>query len=152
MFASLRAVTGRLQGGDRRAAAVTRGLRRLDLRQTVLERAARVHRLGANDGRTAGLRRAAAAGDRHDPRGDATVAEDWARQAVAHAVDGKAYAPDEHTECLLVLARALQAAGKDADARDAAAEALRITEAQEFLVMAQQARELLGTAQPVAVG
>jgi hypothetical protein len=55
----------------------------------------------------------------------------------------EAMAPDEHAETLLLLAEILVAAGRDDEARVAAAEALEVAEAREHLVFVQQARELL---------
>jgi DNA-binding SARP family transcriptional activator len=66
--------------------------------------------------------------------------------------EGRGDAPDEHAECLLVLARALLAADREPEARDVAAAALRLSEAQEHLVFAQQARDLLGARQPAVAG
>lgn len=82
-------------------------------------------------------------------RGDLVSAEPEARAAVAIAEH--ADAPDEHAECLLVLAEILRAVGREAEAGEAAAEALRVSEAFENVVLAHQASELLGvTRQPVA--
>jgi tetratricopeptide (TPR) repeat protein len=83
-------------------------------------------------------------------RGDIDAAESCARLAIAHAAG--ADAPDEHADCLLVLARVLHAADRRADAHDVAAQALRLSEQQEHLVFAQQARELLGAAQAAVAG
>jgi hypothetical protein len=51
-----------------------------------------------------------------------------------------------------VLAQALHAADRGADAHDIAGEALRLSEAQEHLVFAQRARELLGAARVTVAG
>jgi tetratricopeptide (TPR) repeat protein len=81
-------------------------------------------------------------------RGDLEAAEQFARSAVSYM--DKAMAPDEHAECLLLLATILIAASRDDEARQAAEEALHVAEAREHLVYAQQARELIGAPAPVA--
>jgi F0F1-type ATP synthase epsilon subunit len=75
-------------------------------------------------------------------RGDGALAEREARAAVARAEH--ADAPDEYAECLLVLAHILYVGGSEAEADEVAAEALRVSEAVENLVLADQARGRLG--------
>ena len=74
-------------------------------------------------------------------RGDLANAETDARAAVAIAEH--ADAPDEHAECLIVLAHIMRAGGRDLEAGEVAAEALRVSEGVENLVLADEARELL---------
>jgi ATP/maltotriose-dependent transcriptional regulator MalT len=83
-------------------------------------------------------------------RGDLVAAEGAARESLAHVE--QAMAPDEHAECLLVLANVLVAAGRDGEAHEAARQALAHSEERGHEVFVAQARDLLGTAQPVAAG
>jgi DNA-binding SARP family transcriptional activator len=112
--------------------------------------------LGRADGFTvaedvdAQLRQARSRARLAQARGDLASAETEARAAVEIAEH--ADAPDEHAECLLVLAHILRGAGRQVEADDAAAEALRISEAMENLVLARQARDLLGVAQEAVAG
>jgi hypothetical protein len=80
-------------------------------------------------------------------RGDIAAAEAAARTAVRHVQ--AIQSSDERAETLLVLARILLAAGREDEAREVAAEALATSEARENVVLSQQARELLGAAEPV---
>src|SRR3954452_20838039 len=81
-------------------------------------------------------------------RGDLEAAEQAARTAARHVQ--AIQSSDERAETLLVLARVLAAAGQEDEARDVAAEALAISETRENVVLAQQARDMLGAAAPVA--
>lgn len=74
-------------------------------------------------------------------RGDFEQAEADVRIALAHSevLDHQ----DEHTETLLLAARVLYAAGKDSEATDVAAEALRLAENREHAVFRNQARRML---------
>jgi tetratricopeptide (TPR) repeat protein len=81
-------------------------------------------------------------------RGDLEAAEEHARAAVGHVAAVES--ADEHAQTLLVLARVLLAAGRYEEAREILAEALRIAEERENVVLAQRAREMLAAASPVA--
>jgi tetratricopeptide (TPR) repeat protein len=83
-------------------------------------------------------------------RGNVELAIESARVSLAHAEN--AYAPDELAECHLVLGRALLAAGRASDAHTEAAEARRVSEERENVVLAQRARAMLApAARPVAM-
>jgi DNA-binding SARP family transcriptional activator len=82
--------------------------------------------------------------------GNLAAAEDFARQAVEYGE--AAETPDEHSECLLLLATVLFARDRLAEARHLAAEGLRVAEARENVPVAQRARRMLGVREPVAAG
>jgi hypothetical protein len=113
----------------------------------LLERAAP---MAAPDDADALLRQARSRARLACARGDLATAEAEARVSLDHVE--RAYAPDEHAECLLLLADILSATGRDAEAREAAAKALAISEAREHLVFARRARDLLGAAEPAVAG
>ena len=75
--------------------------------------------------------------------GDLEAAEEFARTACAYLDD--ADIPDERAESLLVLASILRVAAREDEARDAALQALMISEARENQVTAEHAREFLST-------
>jgi DNA-binding SARP family transcriptional activator len=82
--------------------------------------------------------------------GDFESASTWARRALEYVDGGNT--PEERAESLLVLARALLAAGDTAGGREAAAEALRLCERRESVVLAQQARDLLEAGEHTVAG
>jgi DNA-binding SARP family transcriptional activator len=151
---------GRVQAADLRSQGLVRflsselltlvdaliGLGRLEEASAELEQAVSVT---APDDIDALLRQARSRARLALARGDSAAAETWARDAVRHA-EG-ANAPDEYPDCLLVLARTLLAAGRESEARAAAAKALRASVENEHAVLAQRARDMLGAAAPVAV-
>jgi DNA-binding SARP family transcriptional activator len=110
-----------------------------------LERAAP---LAAPDDVDALLRQARSHARLEFARADVETAESFARQALSYM--DQAMAPDEHAESLLLLSAILTAAGRDAEARDVAADAFGVAEAREHSVFMQRARELMGAAAPVA--
>jgi tetratricopeptide (TPR) repeat protein len=81
-------------------------------------------------------------------RGDADRAEAFAREALGHVE--LAHAPDEHAETLLVFATILRENGVEDAAQAAAADALAVSEARGAVVLAQQARAMLGATEAVA--
>lgn len=83
-------------------------------------------------------------------RGNLEAAEAAARKAF-HLLDDTE-AADDRAEAGVVLARVLLAAGRDDEARAAAAEALETSERRENVVVAQWSRELLATVEQDYVG
>jgi DNA-binding SARP family transcriptional activator len=73
--------------------------------------------------------------------GNLDAAESAARESLGYLDETQI--ADELADSLLVLARVLTAAGRADEAREAATDALRVSEAREHVVFAQQARGLL---------
>jgi len=75
----------------------------------------------------------------------------WDRDLKAAARESMGYVleedvPDEIAQCSLVLAEVLQAAGREAQAREAALSALRVSQARENAIFTQKASEFLASA------
>jgi DNA-binding SARP family transcriptional activator len=111
---------------------------RFDEAEALLERAAPY---AAEDDVDALFRQARSRARLELARGNVAAALDASGRAIAWVVDGDA--PDEHAETLIVHAEVLRASGSEAEAQDALANALRLSEESENVVLAQRAREML---------
>lgn len=118
---------------------------KLDEAAIQLERA---NPLAAPDDVDALLRQARSRSRLEFAHGDLEAAESFARKALTYVEAAKA--PDEHAETLLLLSRILIAAGREDEAREAAAQAFDVAEAREHAVFMQKARELLAAPAPLA--
>jgi DNA-binding SARP family transcriptional activator len=118
---------------------------KLEEAEALLERA---KPWAAPDDADAQLRQARSRARLEFARGDLRRAEAFARTALEHVE--RAAAPDEHAETLLLLATILRVSGGEDEAQAAAAEALAVSEARGALVLAEQARGMLGAPEPVA--
>jgi hypothetical protein len=76
-------------------------------------------------------------------RGNLDAAEAAARKSMEYVLEEDV--PDEIAECSLVLAEVLQAAGREEQAREAALNALRVSQARENAIFMQKASEFLAS-------
>jgi tetratricopeptide (TPR) repeat protein len=105
-----------------------------------LERAAP---LAAPDNVDALFRQARSRARLEHARGNLDVAEAAARKSMEYVLEEDV--PDALAECSLVLAEVLQAAGREEQAREAALNALRISQARENAIFTQKASEFLAS-------
>jgi tetratricopeptide (TPR) repeat protein len=106
-----------------------------------LERAAR---LAAPDNMDALFRQARSRTRLERASGNLDAAEAAARKSMEYVLEEDV--PDEFAECSLVLAEVLQAAGREEQAREAALNALRVSQARENAIFMRKASEFLASA------
>jgi ATP/maltotriose-dependent transcriptional regulator MalT len=106
-----------------------------------LERAAP---LAASDNIDALFRQARSRARLELARGNLDAAEAAARESMGYVLEEDV--PDEIAQCSLVLAEVLRAAGREAQAREAALSALRVSQARENAIFTQKASQFLASA------
>jgi tetratricopeptide (TPR) repeat protein len=111
---------------------------RLEEAAAQLERAAP---LAAPDNMDALFRQARSRARLEHARGDLDAAEAAARKSMEYVLEEDV--PDEIAQCSLVLAEVLRAAGREEEAREAALDALRVSQARENAIFMQKANEFL---------
>jgi tetratricopeptide (TPR) repeat protein len=106
-----------------------------------LERAAP---LAASDNIDALFRQARSRARLELARGNLDAAEAAARESMGYVLEEDV--PDEIAQCSLVLAEVLRAADREAQAREAALSALRVSQARENAIFTQKASQFLASA------